>query len=460
MNTPFQQNQNIQRVVAAFPDARGVYVVGGAVRDFLMGYPYKDIDLLVEGLTSDRVAEGLRGICAEVDEVGRSFGVFKAKFTDGEVLDTALPRTERSTGAGHKDFAVVTDTSLTVADDLQRRDFTINAIAINVRTGEVVCPPSGPPGAMADVNAGILCAVGDPNERFSEDPLRILRGLRFMARYPLLYEYKTWEAMRQNAHLLRTVSPERIGEELMKLLDGRGCASVISIADSIFCEVIPEWKESVGFEQNNPHHYATVDLHVLDALDYVREAGGSPRARLAVLLHDIAKPATYKERVPGRGSFHGHEDVGADMAASILRRLRFPEVEVKAVSTIIREHLRPPLDPSDKALRNYVAALGPYLEDALMVKYGDLAAHNLPPGFDPKKWHAEILQRCRALVHLSGFNQKSLALDGDIIRKTFGVDGSKIGEYKKRASQAVIDGIVPNERNALLDYLIGVNSNA
>lgn len=155
-----------------------------------------------------------------------------------------------------------------------------------------------------------------------------------------------------------------------------------------------------------------------------------------------------------KGTFYGHEEMGAKTAANILRRLRIPEAEVEAISTIIREHLRPPLDPSDKALRNYVASVGNVWEDALACKYGDLSAHNLPAGFDSRAWYEKIRSRIQAMPkELAGFDQSKLALSGTDIVIAFKVVGKQVGAYKKYAAQAVIDGTVPNEKEALSNYL-------
>ena len=154
------------------------------------------------------------------------------------------------------------------------------------------------------------------------------------------------------------------------------------------------------------------------------------------------------------GSFFGHEAQGAKVAETILRRMRLPESLVSDVSTMIAEHLRPPMDPSDKALRNYVADLGPLWEDALYMKAGDLSAHNLPPGFDTHAWLEKIRARINAIPkELTGFDQTKLALSGTEIVKRFGVVGKQVGAFKKCAAQAVVDGTIPNEAEAIANFL-------
>lgn len=286
----------------AYHNGGTAFVVGGAVRDFLMGKPPKDTDILIEGLYLDDVEFVLSKLTPgvkSVDLVGKAFGVFKVKFHEGsvyngETLDVAVPRTERSTGTGHRDFEVSISSTLTVEDDLSRRDFTMNAIAFDILSHEIVDPFGG----QEDIRGGNIRAVGNPVERFEEDPLRILRAFRFAARYGFVIERDTRAAIKKCAHLLNTVSNDRVGEEFAKVVSGDFApATMRNMSEwGILSVIIPEWTDSIGFEQNNPHHYATVDGHVLDAFEATCSVTKSVRARIAVLLHDIAKPATYRVR--------------------------------------------------------------------------------------------------------------------------------------------------------------------
>lgn len=442
------------------------YFVGGCVRDKFMGKQSKDRDLLVTGLTTDKLLEILPG---KVDAVGKSFGVLKVTVPgekrrcpqddpgcgcqDGydETVDVALPRTESSFGSGHRDFTVVANPNLSVTDDLARRDFTMNAIAIDANTNEMIDPFGG----FHHMRQFQIFAVGNAFDRFMEDPLRMLRAVRFAAKLEMSLSIPIIDAIKNHKHLLLTISPERIYEELCRLLavnDGNRVAQVIDFMGEtgMMRYIIPEYMDSIGFKQNNPHHYATVDQHVLDALEYAIDHGASPRARLAVLLHDIAKPMCYTEK-DGKGHFYGHELKGAGVALQRLTALRAPADTIKGVAKIIENHLRPPYDASDKTLRKFVAHMGELTEDALMCKESDMFAH-----VDGEAGAALIRtyrERIKGFAEMIGFTQNKLALDGKEIMELFKVQGKAVGELKVKATNAVIEGRVPNEREAIIAFL-------
>jgi tRNA nucleotidyltransferase (CCA-adding enzyme) len=197
-------NTNVQ-AISSFMSARGLrtYLVGGAVRDYFMARAPQDNDVLVAGCSVDRLAMLLSELptAAEIDFVGKSFGVFKVKFVNGEVVDVAAPRTEVSVGAGHRDFEVLAGGMVTVESDAARRDFTMNSIALEVvPTGGFII--HDPFGGRMDIDSGIIRAVGNAAERFTEDPLRILRAFRFQARYDFALATETAIAISENKGLL------------------------------------------------------------------------------------------------------------------------------------------------------------------------------------------------------------------------------------------------------------------
>jgi tRNA nucleotidyltransferase/poly(A) polymerase len=441
--------ENVDTVVRAVHEAGGeVFFVGGAVRDSFMHLPSKDMDLLVRLLSVERLMEVLPG---RVDAVGKSFGVLKVT-VNGETIDVALPRTERSTGTGHGDFAVHSDPFLPVEQDLARRDFTMNAIAINAVTAQVVDPFNG----MRAIAERRVEAVGNATERFTEDPLRMFRAIRFAARLGFFMSEEVSAGIETCAPLAATVAKERIAEEVSRTLmsdNGEQVRGAILRMRrfGIMEYVIPEWAASVGFKQHNPHHFLNVEGHVLCALEYAVNRGASLRARWAVLLHDIAKPATFTMGENGHGHFYGHEDVGEKMASEILHRLKFSEDFCRGVSKIVREHLRPQQGSSDRVLRRYVAAMGELTEDGLMCREADNFAH--VGGGTAREVMDEFRSRIATMNSISGFTEAKLALRGDVIAAEMGVSGRAIGELKKAAAAAVVDGTVENEPNALMAFL-------
>lgn len=193
-----------------------VYVVGGTIRDAFLGKPMKDIDLIVEGLSLEKIKDLIRPY-GKVDIVGESFSVIKFKPSgfQGEPYDIATPRMDRKIGKGHKGFEIITD-GIDILTDLKRRDFTINSIAVNIKNNELVDPFNG----IKDIDSQLLRATDE--RAFIEDPLRILRGIQFAARFGYKIAYGTLRLMKENAHLIKTISGERIFEELMKILNKEG----------------------------------------------------------------------------------------------------------------------------------------------------------------------------------------------------------------------------------------------
>lgn len=438
----------VSKVVSSFGGR--VFEVGGGVRDALLGVPSKDVDLLVTGVPVDDLVKGLPG---KVDLVGASFGVLKVTL-EGVTLDVALPRSEFSTGEGHRDFKVESDHSLPVEADLSRRDFTMNAVAVDLVSGEVVDPFGG----RSDVEARLVRAVGDPLERFKEDPLRVLRALRFVAKLGFDVESKTFGAMRECAPLVATVSPERVAGELTGLLSASDASHVGKalrfLRDSGVLEaVLPEFTDAIGFDQRSPYHDRTVDEHTFDTVEHTVSRGASLEVRLAALLHDIAKPEMFSVGDDGVGHFYRHEDRGAEVAQSVLLRLRMASKVVGRVTLLVAEHPKPTPPVGKKALRRFVARMGEATEDALMLREADLAAHAGSSAEKARALMDEVREAVKSL-DVVGFDHKQLALRGDEIMELFGVSGREVGHLKEMATRAVVDGLVPNEKGCVRRYLL------
>jgi putative nucleotidyltransferase with HDIG domain len=292
-------------LTASLPNA-GIYAVGGSVRDAVLAelgrpQPHQpDLDYLVTGI---RLEELLKRLAEDgrAELVGASFGVIK--FSHGPfTVDIALPRRERSTGPHHRDFVVESSPDIPLEEDLSRRDFRVNMLARDVRTGEIIDPHGG----RADLELRRLDALREA--AFEEDPLRILRGAQFAARFELQPTEATLAAMRAAAELIPTVAPERVADELVKLLTLAPQPSVgleLLRDTGALVYIMPELLEGWGVEQNQYHAY-TVYYHSLRAVD---EAQPDLTVRLAALLHDVGKPRT-KEGP----HFYGHQQVGEKMA--------------------------------------------------------------------------------------------------------------------------------------------------
>jgi len=343
-----------------------VYAIGGRIRDALIAYTHdraapepKDLDYVITGHTLPQVVAALQGIGAKVDSVGASFAVLKVTM-DGTTIDVALPRREQSTGSGHRDFAVDFGPEISIEDDALRRDFTINALGLQLADQRIVAPA----GALDDLRHGIIRAITEFS--FDDDPLRMLRAAQFASRLDFTIEPGTFAQMQGKAAAIRHCAPERIRDELIKLLEKsrRPSLGMNLLRDSgLLAHVLPELGESVGVVQNRHHAFDVWD-HVMAALDASAAAGHDLTTRTAVLLHDVAKPRTAAARADGEGNtFYSHEIVGAEMTEDILRRLRFSEDFIGNVRLAVREHMYATRDSdgrelSDAAVRRFIRRVG------------------------------------------------------------------------------------------------------
>ncbi len=349
-----------------------VFSVGGRVRDEVLGQLGKtqqaspDADYLVVGVPYDEIVQKLR-LLGSVELVGASFGVLK--FTrDSVTVDVALPRRERSTGTHHRDFQIESSPDIPLEEDLSRRDFRINMMARDLATGALVDPFSG----ADDLRSARLDILKD--KTFQEDPLRILRGAQFAARFDLTPTARTLAAMRAAAELVKTVAPERVADELTKLLTKSPRPSIgfeLLREVGALSQVMPELLEGYGVEQNEFHAY-TVYEHSLQACDH---APPDLVLRLAALLHDIGKPRT-KEGP----HFYRHEVVGEEMARVLLGRLRFSGDVISRVTVLVRQHMFVTDGAlTEAAIRRFIHRVGAEHVDRLFeLRRADIAASGLP----------------------------------------------------------------------------------
>jgi tRNA nucleotidyltransferase (CCA-adding enzyme) len=439
-----------QILVRALPGG-GVFSVGGRVRDEVLVElgrpqpPSPDFDYLITGLRLDDILTRL-GELGRAELVGASFGV--VKFTiDGITADVALPRRERSTGPAHRDFEIQASPEIPLEDDLSRRDFRINMMARDLQSGRLVDPFGG----KADLEHRRLDTLR--REVFIEDPLRVLRGAHFAARFDLSPTEHTIQGMRDAAELIPTVAPERIADELTKLLTRAERPSVgleLLREVSALHVILPELMEGWEIEQNE-YHAHTVYYHSLVCCD------AAPRRlniRLAALLHDIGKPST-KEGP----HFYRHEFVGQEMARSALSRLRFPNDLVDEVCHLIVNHMYQVDDVmTDAAIRRFIKRVGvSRLSDLFALRTADVVASGLAPRDDAG--NARFEERVRNQVLASPpFGVHDLAIDGtgviEVLRELrlasddFAGD-ARVGAALKHCLEVVLDDPRKNDAATL-----------
>ena len=422
-----------------------IYEVGGAVRDkFLFGgKSTKDRDYLVTGVPYEDLTRILK-THGRVDLVGRSFGVIKfTQFKSGVAytFDITLPRKEYSTGIGHKDFEVDFDPGLKVEDDLSRRDFTINAMAYSLDSEELVDPLGG----KIDLEKRQLRMVYD--ESFVDDPLRMLRAVQFAARFDFLIEPRTFEALRQHASLIKSVSSERIAEELNKLMELANTPSEgfrLMQTTGLLREILPELERCVAVEQPGGFHAYDVFEHTLHVIDACKPI---LRLRMAALFHDITKPV-HRRLVENGATFYGHEISGAKIARTALKRLKYPNDFIGEVSALIERHMFT-TDVTDKGLRRLVKRVGvDLIFDLLDLRRADVVGQGMGGTTeDVDQFEADIKAE---LANKPPFSISDLAIDGNDVMRMFSIDpGKAVGDVLDQLMERVLDDPSLNTREKL-----------
>ena len=415
----------------------GAYIVGGSVRDFLMGKAPHDYDIATSA-KPDEVKEVFK--CESIIETGLKHGTLTLMM-EGEPLEITTFRREYDYSDGRHPDKV--EFSHSIEEDLERRDFTMNAIAFNPREG-IVDPFDG----SKDIEEKVIRAVGDPEERFNEDGLRILRALRFASVLGFEIEEKTANAALKSRQLLKGISAERIASEFNRLLEGEFAAEVIRKYWQIIAVFIPEIEAMVGFDQRNYHHIYDVlehSLHVLDAvprISYLRFAG---------LFHDIGKPASFTVDDEGVGHFYGHGKVGTEMVREILNRLKYDNDTKQRILTLVEWHDRR-IEENEKSIKRAMGKLG---EDAffdlLEIKRGD--ALSQAPEFLGRleKYKAMEEMARQILQEQQCFSRVGLAINGKDLIDAGIKEGPEIGKIIDMLVDKVIDGQLENKREILLE---------
>lgn len=423
------------------------YLVGGCVRDALLAASAPDIVIHDWDICTDAKPEEMKTVFAaqRTADTGLKHGTITVLMTDGQYEVTAYRIDGTYSDGRHPDSVVFTDS---ITEDLSRRDFTINAMAMDVDDGGAMTDVIDPFCGRRDLTAKTLRCVGEPGLRFEEDALRILRAIRFASRLGFEIEPATRDAMLAKRALLRCISAERVMDELGKiLLTDRGWEYLLEYRD-ILTEILPEIRPSVDFEQKNPWHCHTVFDHIL------RSVGNAPKeltVRMTMLLHDIGKPISATTDEAGIVHFHGHAERSAEMAEQILNRFHCSNQLLHDVVELVRWH-DVEVEPSEKALRRLLNKIGTeQAERLLQVKRADTLAQSdmARERKLPKLERCELLLE-QVLAERQVFSLQDLAISGKDLLERGIAPGPEIGARLQRALDAVIDGTVENERGALL----------
>ncbi len=433
------------------------YVVGGYVRDLFLERPSNDIDVVVVG-SGIAVADALRKSLGKKAHISvfRNFGTAQVKYKDIEVEFVGARKESYNRGSRKP---VVEDGTL--EDDQNRRDFTINALAVCLnkdRFGELVDPFDG----IYDMEDGIICTPLDPDITFSDDPLRMMRCIRFATQLNFYIEEETFDALQRNAERIRIISGERIEEELNKIMMTRTPSKgFVDLQRCGLLEIIlPELSCMDTVETRNGRAHKNNFYHTLEVLDNVARRSDNLWLRWAALMHDIGKPRSKRWDPAAGWTFHNHNFLGAKMVPGIFRRMKLPmDSKMKYVQKLVDLHMRPIAIAdevvTDSAVRRLINDAGDDIDDLMTLCEADITSKNEVR----KKRFLENFRMVREkLADLKEKDYKRLlqpVVDGNEIMEMFHLKPSReVGTLKQTLKSAVLDNKVPNEREPLMRLLI------
>lgn len=434
------------------------YVIGGFVRDLILERPSKDIDIVVVGSGMDLaelVAEKLR-----VKKLShfKSFGTAHFNYKDLDV-EFVGARKESYNRSSRKPIVE----NGTLQDDQLRRDFTINALALDLRPGSfgnLVDPFDG----INDLEKGIIRTPLTPHQTYSDDPLRMLRAIRFATQLDFKIEPASLTSIKENAHRLEIISKERIIDELNKIIltktPSRGFKLLFSTG--LLHEFLPEMVALHGIETIDGKSHKDNFYHTLEVLDNLCETSDDLWLRWAAILHDIAKPPTKRFDKKIGWTFHGHEDLGARMVPRIFRKLSLPLNEkMKYVEKMVRLHLRPIAlvkgDVTDSAIRRLLNEAGDDIDDLMLLCNADITSKN---EFKVKKYKKNfelVEEKLREVEEKDQVRNFQPPVDGKLIMETFEISPcNEIGVIKQQIKEAILDGQIPNEFEAAYTLMLKI----
>ncbi|MBR3095566.1 MAG: tRNA nucleotidyltransferase [Clostridia bacterium] len=414
------------------------WFVGGVVRDLLRGAEAHDSDLASAATPQDVIA-------AFPDDPVLTTGARHGTVTvvvDHVPVEVTTFRTETTYADSRHPDEVRFASKL--EDDLSRRDFTVNAMALHPTRGLVDLF-----GGREDLRRGVIRCVGDPAERFREDALRILRALRFASKLSFCLDAATADAARRGKDSLSLLSRERVQSECTGLLCGENARQVIVSYYDILSQPFPFLSAMAGFDQHNEHHCFDLLGHTAAVVGAIAPV---PRLRLAALLHDCEKPACFSLDADGVGHFYGHASRGAKTAETLLRGLKYDNATLARVPLLVKWH-DAPLEETPRMLKRRLNQMGEdALRDLLALQRADTLG--LAPRYHDRLAHFDRLEAMldEVLAQDACFSVKKLAVSGNDL-KELGLRGREIGQAQRRLVDAVIDEKVKNEKDALLAYL-------
>jgi poly(A) polymerase len=448
-------NDKIFKTLSSVVTAENVqaYVIGGWVRDCILkrNHPDKDIDIVVIGSGIEIARKAARKI-----KPGTKVSVFKnfgtAMFKSDEYDIEFVGARKESYNRGSRK-PVVEDGTL--EDDQKRRDFTINALAISINKGtygELTDPFCG----VEDLKKKIIRTPLDPDKTFSDDPLRMMRAIRFATQLNFTIEDRTFNSIKENVERIRIVSPERIVNELNKIIMSENPSTGFILLEKagLLKIIFPELDNLKGVETKEGKGHKDNFYHSIKVVDNISKNTDNIWLRWAALLHDIAKPATKKYSTETGWSFHGHEYIGSKMVPGIFRKLKLPlNDKMRYVQKIIELHLRP-ISVSqevvtDSAIRRLLFEAGDDIDDLMILCEADITSKNEVKKTLHLKNFMHVRNKLKEIEEKDAIRNFQPPIDGSEIISAFGIKpGKEVGIIKNAIREAILDGIIPNEHEA------------
>ena len=442
--------------IGALADRSGteVYVVGGYVRDLLLGRPCRDIDILVmgDGIAFARAAAAATGAGTVV--AFERFGTAMVPVENGKVEFVGARKEKYDPESRNPSVAPGT-----IAEDLLRRDFTVNAMAASLNRG-TFGELHDPLGGREDLKNRILRTPLEPEKTFDDDPLRMMRAVRFASQLKFAILSSVLEAIVSMRDRLAIVAGERVTEEFMKILATPAPSEGLRLMfdTGLLQRVFPEIAQMSGVDQRRDHHHKDVFLHTCTVVDNVALVSENVWLRFAALVHDIAKPRTKAFKEGTGWTFHGHEEIGARMMKKIFQRLKLPQDHLPYVEKLVRLHLRPMAlvddGVTDSAVRRLVFETGDDIDDLMILCRADITSKNPSLVARYRENYEVVAKKIVEVEERDRLRNWQPPVRGEEIMAVCGIEpGRPVGALKKAIEEAILDGRIPNEHDAALAYL-------